>query len=337
MSDDALAIRAVLVPCELQEVVRGAMDRMPLISVVVPVYNRAHVVGNAIDSILSQDFEQFEIIIVDDGSSDNIAAAVARYDDARIRFARQPNRGASAARNHGIDLARGRYIAFLDSDDTFLPHHLGTMVKLLAKGGHIAAYAPVQAYRGPTGYVVKPGRPIGPKESMASYLMCARGFVQTSGLVVPAEAARKVRYREDVRYGDDTDFAIRLELAGYRFVMAQEPGVVWYDGPDPARLSHTKFVGRDLQWLHDLRPSISRRAYRGYLGWHVAKDLFKTRPLAALRLYCSALASGSYGPRLAFVVLAQIVVPGRIYRDGADAVVAFRAWRRSTMGTEKSA
>ena len=309
----------------------------PFFSVVIPVYNRARAVCSAIQSVLAQTFQDFEIIVVDDGSGDNPGARIAAIGDARVRLVAQENRGASAARNHGVDLARGRYVAFLDSDDTFLPHHLDAMAEIVRDTDSVAAYAPVQAYRGPQGYVIKPHRAIGSGETMASYLMCARGFIQTSGLVVPTHAAREIRYREDVRFGDDTDFAIRLELAGYRFVMAEQPGVVWYDGPDPGRLSNTRVDGTELKWLDDLRPHISRQAYLGYRGWHVAKSLFKTRPLAALGLYMAALTNGSYGPRLAMVILAQIVVPGRIYRDGADVVVAIGMRRRSSIRGERSA
>ncbi|GLS19943.1 hypothetical protein GCM10007874_29600 [Labrys miyagiensis] len=309
----------------------------PFFSVVIPVYNRARVIRDAVDSVLKQSFQDFEIIVVDDGSTDNSCARIATVADSRMRLVVQKNAGASAARNRGIDLARGHFVAFLDSDDTFLPHHLEAMAELVRGTQGLIAYAPVRAYRGPQGYLIKPHRAIREGETMASYLMCERGFVQTSGLVVPTEAARKVRYREDVRYGDDTDFAIRLELAGYSFEMADRPGVVWYDGPDPGRLSNTRMEGGDLKWLYDLRPLISRQAYLGYRGWHVAKSLFKARPFTALGLYLAAVTSGAYGPRLAMVVLAQIVVPGRIYRDGADVVVAIRSWRRSTVGTEKSA
>lgn len=309
----------------------------PFFSVVIPVYNRARVIRDALESVLQQSFQDFEIIVVDDGSVDNSSARVAAMADGRVRLVVQHNSGASAARNRGIDLARGRFVAFLDSDDVFLPHHLEAMAGLLRGSQDLIAYAPVRAYRGPQGYLIKPHRAVRKGETMASYLMCERGFVQTSGLVVPTDAARKVRYREDVRYGDDTDFAIRLELAGYTFVMADRPGVVWYDGPDPGRLSNTRLESGDLQWLYDLKPLISRQAYLGYRGWHVAKGLFKTRPFTALGLYLAALTSGSYGLRLAMVVLAQIIVPGRIYRDGADVVVAIRSWRRSTVGTEKSA
>src|ERR1043166_3788702 len=93
----------------------------PFFSVVVPVYNRAHLLGTALDSVLSQSCQDFEIIVVDDGSSDNPSSVVAKLGDPRIRFIRQSNGGGGKARNTGIDAARGQFVATLDSDDSFLP------------------------------------------------------------------------------------------------------------------------------------------------------------------------------------------------------------------------
>lgn len=303
-------------------------EETPLFTVVIPVYNRAYSVVRSIDSILSQYIKDFEILVIDDGSTDEIGETMSRYPDVRIRLIRQPNRGASAARNHGIDLARGRYIALLDSDDSFLPHHLSTMKELLAGRDDVIVYAPVRAQRG-TGFIVKPPRAIAPSESMATYLMCGRGFVQTSGLVIPTEIARKVRYREDASFGDDTDFAIRLQLAGFQFLMAPEPGVDWFDGPDPARLSNIQIADSRLAWLEDLRPRIPRRAYLGYRGWHVAKFLIHQRPFQALGLYFEALLGGSYPAPLALVVLAQILAPSAVYRDVSDKIVGLMGFFKS--------
>ncbi len=297
----------------------GALPE-PLFSVVIPIYNRAHLVGRAISSVLAQSCQEFEIILVDDGSTDNLRSTLKFIEDPRIRLICQPNRGASAARNHGIDLARGKFVAFLDSDDAFLSHHLGAMKLLLWDTDNVVAYSPVCAQRGKD-FVVKPPRAIAPGEPMASYLVSARGFVQTSGLVVPVRGARKVRYRNDVSYGDDTDFAIRLQLAGYRFVMTEKPGVDWFDGPDPGRLSNVPISDYQLAWLEDLRPSIPRAAYYGYRGWHIAKGIFTTHPLRAISLYISAVISGAYGPKLALLVLTQIVVPPRTYRVCANFIL----------------
>src|SRR5690349_6707431 len=97
-------------------------SKRPDVSIVIPTYNHAHFLGEAIDSATSQSVAPREIIVVDDGSSDNPAAIVAKYP--AIRFVRQSNQGLAAARNTGLDLAVGRYVVFLDADDRLMPNAL---------------------------------------------------------------------------------------------------------------------------------------------------------------------------------------------------------------------
>src|SRR5512139_3834983 len=99
----------------------------PLVSVVIPTYNRAWCLRQAVDSVLAQEFGDFELIVVDDGSTDATADLLAAYAD-RIRVLRQANHGVSAARNAGIAAARGGLFAFLDSDDIWLSRKLSTQV-----------------------------------------------------------------------------------------------------------------------------------------------------------------------------------------------------------------
>jgi glycosyltransferase involved in cell wall biosynthesis len=106
------------------------MASSPLVSVVVPAYNSARYVARALQSILGQTYAPLEIIVVDDGSTDDTAGVLAPYRD-RIRYFRQANRGPSAARNTGIRHARGELIAFLDADDWWLPEKLERQVPLL--------------------------------------------------------------------------------------------------------------------------------------------------------------------------------------------------------------
>lgn len=89
----------------------------PLVSVIMPVYNTARYVEAALDSVLAQTFEDFEVLIIDDQGTDNSIELCNRYSDPRIRIISQPNRGLAGARNTGIRNARGRFLAFLDSDD----------------------------------------------------------------------------------------------------------------------------------------------------------------------------------------------------------------------------
>lgn len=103
------------------------------ISVITPTYNRQNLINNAIDSILAQSFEDFEMIIVDDGSTDSTKSLVAKYmsNDPRIRYFLKENGGPSAARNFGIEQAVGKWILYLDSDDTLFPNCLETMMKYI--------------------------------------------------------------------------------------------------------------------------------------------------------------------------------------------------------------
>lgn len=97
----------------------------PTVSVIIPTYNRAHMVGRAIQSVLNQTYQDFELIVVDDGSTDNTDEVVKGFDNERPRYIRyKENKGAQVARNTGLKAARGEYIALLDSDDEWLPEKL---------------------------------------------------------------------------------------------------------------------------------------------------------------------------------------------------------------------
>jgi len=101
------------------------MNSIPEVSVIIPTYNRESSVGESILSVLNQTYQNFELIIVDDGSTDNTKSVVSKIEDARIVLVtHQINKGASAARNTGIGTAKGELIAFLDSDDRWLPEKL---------------------------------------------------------------------------------------------------------------------------------------------------------------------------------------------------------------------
>jgi glycosyltransferase involved in cell wall biosynthesis len=105
---------------------------MPLVSIVIPTFNRDHTIERALRSAMAQSLQDFEILIVDDASTDNTAVVLAQFDDPRIKhFRHDENRFAGAARNTGMAAANGKYIAFLDSDDAWLPEKLQRQVGLL--------------------------------------------------------------------------------------------------------------------------------------------------------------------------------------------------------------
>src|SRR5688572_25731444 len=107
-----------------------------LVSVVIPTWNRAYSIGQAIESVLGQTYRQVEIIIVDDGSTDNTSYVVAAYGD-RVVYIQQPNAGCPAARNTGLGVARGEFIALLDSDDMWYPWKLELQIAFLRQYPHV--------------------------------------------------------------------------------------------------------------------------------------------------------------------------------------------------------
>lgn len=107
-------------------------SRNPVVSVITPTYNDSGTLSRAIDSVLNQTYGTFEYIIVDDASTDDTESVVELYDDTRIQYLRhEENKGGSAARNTGIEQAKGKYVAFLDADDEWLPEKLAAQIDCL--------------------------------------------------------------------------------------------------------------------------------------------------------------------------------------------------------------
>ncbi len=106
------------------------------VSVIIPAYNGAVYIGKAIESVLTQDYDNYEILIIDDGSQDNTKEVVSKYEN-QVKYIYQENQGVAQARNRGLEIATGDYIAFLDQDDFFLPHKLSSQVTILDKDSAI--------------------------------------------------------------------------------------------------------------------------------------------------------------------------------------------------------
>ncbi|MDR5700357.1 glycosyltransferase [Agromyces aerolatus] len=118
----------------------------PLVSIVMPVWNRVDTVGEAIESVLAQSLAEWELLVVDDGSTDGSIETVRRYaaDDPRIQLIERQHVGVCAARNAGIEAAQGELVAFLDSDNAWTPQFLELSAKAMRSGGHAAVYSAVE-------------------------------------------------------------------------------------------------------------------------------------------------------------------------------------------------
>ena len=112
-----------------------------LVSIITPCYNGAKYIGETIESVMNQTYPKWEMIIIDDGSSDNSVSVVQKYmeKESRIRLLQQANAGSAAARNHGIREAQGQYIALLDADDIWLPDFLRKQIHFMKKRNAVLA------------------------------------------------------------------------------------------------------------------------------------------------------------------------------------------------------
>lgn len=127
-------------PAALAHSLTDSLPDLPLVSVVIPAFNCAQFIGSAIDSALAQDYPHLEMIVIDDGSTDDTRGVVETYGD-RVRLLAQPNRGCAAARNLGVAKAQGEYIAFLDADDAWWHGKIRYQLQGLQQSGLEMAYS----------------------------------------------------------------------------------------------------------------------------------------------------------------------------------------------------
>lgn len=202
------------------------MKTNPLISVVIPTYNRRDLLLEAIDSVLIQDQHAIEIVVVDDGSTDNTASSVTNLDH-RIRYFCQTNLGPSAARNLGIEKAQGSFIAFLDSDDLWLPEKLSRDLTIFEKFNEIDCVIGNSQYiKVKNQDIIKHKPELDDKQIFAqqraptnfdwSFPLWEKGSLcSTSAMIIKRQCLDKLTppyFSPELRHAEDWDFELRLYL-----------------------------------------------------------------------------------------------------------------------------
>lgn len=192
-----------------------------LVSVIIPTHNRAALLPAAIESCLVQTHAAIEVLVIDDGSTDDTERVVAGYDHPAIRYHRTPNRGGGAARNTGLDLARGRYVKFLDSDDALIPDALARQVahdralddpRAIVTGDFLRCDAMLgkgSVWRAPDAVIAS---------GTYSLEMVIIANPMTSCPLYPRAALLDIGgFDTQVPIQQDYDLAVRIVLAGYRY------------------------------------------------------------------------------------------------------------------------
>ena len=189
------------------------MQVTPVVSGIIPTFQMARYVCDSIGSATRQSLSELEVIVIDDGSEDGTDQAIAPLlSDARIRYIKTPHAGRSAATNRGLQMARGKFIAFLDADDVWLPDKLATQVSALERiGRHALAYSRHQ--RMSADGVPLAVYDVTQHSGLVTEALVVKNFVPFSSVVVPATVLKLVgEFNENLRMGMDWDWLLRASV-----------------------------------------------------------------------------------------------------------------------------
>ena len=259
-----------------------------LVTVVIPTYNRADLISRAVASVSQQSHQNLEIIVIDDASDDDTTQVVHQIPDSRVKYiCHQTNLGGSEARNTGIKQAVGDYIAFLDSDDVWLPDKLSSQLAAISqedRQDNLVCYSqfkisPQVFYR----------RRILPKngkqnhETIPDYFWLSGGTILTSTLLISRSLAAATLFKSGLVKHQDLDFVIRLEQQGAKFIFIPKVLAVWHNEMRSDRISKLTNYQLSLDWIEGYRGQISERAFKGFILKEVVPKMLlneNTKPAA---------------------------------------------------------
>ena len=252
-----------------------------MISVVIPLYNKEKQIAHTLQSVFNQTFQNFEVVIVDDGSTDGSVAEVEKLSDSRIRLIHQKNAGVAAARNRGIEEAKGDLIAFLDADDEWKPEYLATQYHLSQKYPDCNVFACNYEFRNMEGKVtptiIRKLPFTGEDGILSNYFevaSCSHPPLWTSSIVVKKQAIQAIGgFPVGIRSGEDLLTWARLAVNGQiayskkvEAIYDLGEGYVLTNLP-PRRQDKGDPVGKELVRLLSVYPE--KMALKRYIShWH---------------------------------------------------------------------
>lgn len=188
------------------------MENNLLFSIVVPTYNRAHLIEKTLQSAFKQTYSNYEVIVVDDGSTDNTIEILKRITHPKLKFIHTENSERSAARNRGIELAKGDYVCFLDSDDLLLPNHLQVGHDEIIKRGLPSAIHLNFEVRDIDGHLIRRGRSFRSTYIEKKKLVAGNPF-SCNGMFLKRSVALNLKFNEDRNLTNAEDYLLWLEIA----------------------------------------------------------------------------------------------------------------------------
>ncbi|HFJ9507878.1 glycosyltransferase family 2 protein [Bacillus cereus group sp. MYBK245-2] len=289
-----------------------------LVSVVVPTYNRETLIKNTIDSVLNQTHENFELIIVDDASTDNTVEIIKGYEDSRIKFIKlDKNSQGTKPRNIGIQESQGQYIALLDSDDEWLPTKLERQLKFLQQFNDekMVCFTDLKLKE------AKKIRYSNNNEfvdgtNILEYILIDKNWVQTSTYMFSSKLGKETLFNPTLKKHQDWDFCLRLSNNGANFVNLPEPLTTYYLDERDGRIGNNNKYLQSLKWLASVEDSISEKAKHAFLVQVVTKPLiFDKQRKKAFQIYLKAWKNNVLNISELFKGIIKCITPLFLYRS----------------------
>lgn len=253
------------------------------VSVVIPSFNRAYCLGKAIDSILAQSVPAHEVIVVDDGSTDNTRDFVAQYGG-RVRYHFQQNRGLSAARNAGIALSTGSWLAFLDSDDWWHPDKIKLQIEALRRHPDAALVYTDYVQSFPDGRELRSQLP--PPELLWPKLRYTNPLAAGSTMLVRKTALDEIgTFDESLRAAEDWDILVRLRVKRPFAHVAEPLSFI--------TISDTSLSSDPAVMLSNCERVLAKTLVQDLSGW---QRVFWRRRIRAVQLFHAAMCARASAP-----------------------------------------
>ncbi|MGI9508454.1 MAG: glycosyltransferase family 2 protein [Geminicoccaceae bacterium] len=320
----------------------------PLVSIVIPVYNRAGLISNTIRSCLKQTYTRLEVVLVDDSSSDDLTSALLPFaDEPNVRLVQhERNQGVSAARNSGVLAARGELVAFLDSDDAWLPDKLekqvahvasrpdddficGTLTEVRSEGAasrfRPKRRKPKDVPLGDYLFVDKVQRHL-PLVNWSSTSLMGGCFAQTSSYLLPKTLAAATPFRTALNQYEDMAFLVDLDRKGVDFLLVEEPLTLQNDDERPGRLGAADDIARGQLFLDELGDALSPDARLAFEATHFAHLYGKERPARVIGLVLKAYCRGAITSKSVLGIFSRTILGQAGQKAMRDRLAAWR-WR----------
>ncbi|MGU3228555.1 glycosyltransferase family 2 protein [Vibrio cholerae] len=235
-----------------------------LVSVVIPVYNRAHLISRTLNSVLNQTHKRLEVIIVDDCSNDSseLVKEIEKFSDLNIKYIRhEVNKHGGGSRNTGIDAASGEYIAFLDSDDVWMPEKIQDCIVEIIKSKVDFVFGQLNVLKEKK---ILPTRGLNSGERLSDYILLNGGTIQTSTIFIKSDVAKKVRFDDNLKRFQDYDFVVSLEKNGSNCHFINKCHAVMYDDDQVNRISNSYDPTPAILWANKISADISSKALSNF-------------------------------------------------------------------------